>query len=477
MTTVVIHHAADLQPKLRDFLAARQPDTLLRKLLSPFWGESIDGKKCVWTESKESHLAYYRRNGYWKHLKKDKLQAHLDGTATVFGMNSIENSSRRTTFIFNGVRHWLFLVMIDVDCHDHGSQEGAEAARKAIDAHIPGVWWEPSTSGIGLHGYCGVLLSVDDEIPVAPFENMEMAVRKIVKHAGADVTGVEVKGRPATVNHERWGYVTLKTTLKGGDHFKLPRQITSRFGEFLDGNVFTPEKIRTILKAVSVHTTTTDAAPEALHYRDSAGSTDIVTAELVLRAKERLPRVREYVESLKLPIQRVQNRVIDIEVYAGVLICRLVTPTKKDGSMSARRIGLVWDALYEEGLISKRFNPSAFAVARNALTNKGCIDWQDEEFWYAHTYGGQQIQGRACRWSIKPEVQDVLNCKPGKPMPSGGGSVDNRFNPHFGKRPKLNLHRGRQAIPWYAEAEKKLLKSAEAIRWHEREGYEWRRAA
>lgn len=477
MPTVVVIPTNSSAPQLRDFLTARQPDTLLRKLLSPFWGESVGGKKCLWTESKESHLAYHKRKGYWKHTKRAKLLSHFGGTATVFGMNWTDDTSPETVFVLNGSRFLLFIAMIDIDCHVNGSRQGAEAARNAIDAHVPGVWWEPSTSGVGLHGYCGVLLPQNDAIPVATFDNLETAVRKIVKHAGADVTGVEVKGRPATVKYERHGYSTWEMTLRGGDHFKLPRQIVHRFGEFLDMHIFCPQEVRSVLQAVSTHTTISSPAPEAPHYRDGAGSTDLLTPELVARAMDRLPRVREYVESLKLTAQRVRNRVIDDEVYAGVLLCRLVTPTKKDGSMSVRRIGLVWDALYEEGLIAKRFNPSAFAVARNTLTDANCIDWLEVEYWFPHNYGGQAIKGRACRWRINLEVEDTLNSKFSTLISSGGGSADNRFNPNIGKRPMLSLHEGRKAISWYVEAEKKLLETAMAVKWHELESYQWHRAA
>ncbi|QJW97242.1 hypothetical protein [Frigoriglobus tundricola] len=459
-----------------DHFRPRSPSTLLRKLLSPFWGTGIEGHKCVWDEDKDNHLRYFKRNNYWRHLKTSRIDAHFDGSATLFGMNWVGNDRGVETVVWNGVRYWLFLAMIDIDCHGKGSDRGADAARKAINDFVPGVWWEPSTSGLGFHGYLGVLVRTGDDV-TPPFENLEVAMKRLVKHSGADVTGVEVKGRPATVDHQRRGYQTLGTTLKGGDHFKLPRGVKVRYDEFLGSPALTHDDIQAVAKTVAAHTSAVPAAPPAPDYRDHAGSCgELVTPECIAQARTLMPRALRHVASLGLPIQRVCRRVIDNDVFAAVIVCRMIAPTKKDGSVSVRRIGRVWDALYDDGVLARRFNPAVFAAARNALTDKGCIDWQDEEFWFGHTYAGEEVRGRACRWDIDPDMKDRI-ASPRLPIPSGGECVDTPFNRHFGKRPVLNLDRGRQAVPRYRETQIRLIRTAQAVEWHERNGYEWRRAA
>jgi hypothetical protein len=476
MTTTNKTATAASRSKIGDHFCPRKPSTLLRKLLSPFWGTGIAGRKCVWDEDKDNHLRYYRRKTYWRHLKTHRIDAHFDGSATLFGMNWVGNDRDIQTVLWNGVRYWLFLAMIDLDCHGKGSDQGADAARKAINDFIPGVWWEPSTSGVGLHGYLGVLVQTGDEAAL-PFENLELAVKQIVKHCGADVTGAEVKGRPATVDHLRRGYLTLATTLKGGDHFKLPRGLKARYDEFLGATVLTGDDIRAVAKSVAAHTSAVPAAPPAPDYKDHAGSCgELVSPERIAQARTLLPQALRHVASLRLPVQRVGRRVIDDDVFAAVLICRMIAPAKKDGSMSVRRIGRVWDALYDEGVLTRRFNPAVFAAARNALTDKGCIDWQDEEFWFGHTYSGEEVRGRACRWDIDPDVKDQIS-SPQNPIPSGGECVDTVFNRNFGKRPVLNLDRGRQAVPRYRDTQIRLVSTAAGVGWHELHGYEWRQAA
>ena len=144
--------------------------------------------------------------------------------------------------------------------------------------------------------------------------------------------------------------------------------------------------------------------------------------------------------------------------------------------MSVRRIGRVWDALSDAGVLGRRFNPAVFAAARNALTDKGCIDWQDEEFWFGHTYAGEEVRGRACRWDIDPDVKDQISSSL-TPTYSGGECVDTLFTRNFGKRPVLNLDRGRQAVPCYRGTQIRLVSTVTAEEWHQQNGYIWRQAA
>ena len=119
------------------------------------------GTITAWLRKRISHLDYgYKHYGKVKHCNyNDEVLDHLRNKVYLSHLtnrNLANHFSGEDTFYFAG-NSWgpETLVMIDIDCHHGiGSLNGALAYAQFLkDTFFPDLYFEPSTNGVGVHGY------------------------------------------------------------------------------------------------------------------------------------------------------------------------------------------------------------------------------------------------------------------------------------------------------------------------------------
>lgn len=123
----------------------------------------------------------------------------------------------------------LGLVCLDIDCHSGQDQSEALQTARVIESAIPMVriYWEPSTSGSGLHGY--LLLSwsehASNELIREDFNRLGRLLGELT--SGLAVGCTEARGAPAVFSG--------REIMKGGTWAKIPRPQTREEAEALLG--------------------------------------------------------------------------------------------------------------------------------------------------------------------------------------------------------------------------------------------------
>ena len=121
----------------------------LRKRISPYgWGWSKPDKTGFRQVTRRQILGFFDarrfglRGGWLPRLTNQRLMEHFCGSQFLY-------------FQADGrIRTPEVLVLIDIDCHDRGTYEGAVACVEWL-AHngFPGLFWSRSTNGRGVHAY------------------------------------------------------------------------------------------------------------------------------------------------------------------------------------------------------------------------------------------------------------------------------------------------------------------------------------
>lgn len=187
--------------------------------------------KVVHCNTNEEVLDHLRNKTKLSHLTNEKLGRHFSGEDThYFTGNSWGDET---------------LVLIDIDCHHGvGSLNGALAyAQHLKDTLFPNLYFEPSTNGVGVHGYFvldkrGVRPKLVNEL----FGQLQAYLRRTVQ--GFDIETVEIKGRcPTIVWGSRRGEIA---NYKAGVLAKIPRN-AERFVELRNTTKFRFSELRRLI--------------------------------------------------------------------------------------------------------------------------------------------------------------------------------------------------------------------------------------
>lgn len=394
-------------------------------------------------------------------LDKAKLVAKYNSTARPgrFGA-ALKNAQFRDHFA--GAKTYFFwadhavgtpevLVNIDIDVgdeHGGGTPEGARRFAELIrDRVFPGMYYEPSTGGDGIHGYVvlqkkGIKCS---EVR-AVLKNLERYLKRLAEATGADIACVEIKGMPPGVRYDEKGGITDITF---GSWAKLPRgsgvldtrKVT--FSELVD---LDPDEI-----VVEVPVSRTPITEEAKSLRRS-GSYDsrIVTQQIL----DRLPQLEKYAEKLlvqwhgasSLKAGRWTVTAEDLAQFFAVMLAIKPAP---DDALPVRRIGELWQAVFEAGDFARPFNHHRFKAMRDLLSLHGHIDWIDHQYQNA-----KDGRGRACRWRLSDFLEyslksfskgEATSVDTGDTVPDG---------PHEYRVPKWCNFASERDRKWYGWAER-----------------------
>jgi hypothetical protein len=372
--------------------------SLEKKALIGLWNQNLQLPK----------LANYRLEDHFNHLK----------TYYFFGNGNPKDD--------------LTLVMIDIDVLKSkglGTPQGGLAfAEHLRRAHFPGLYFERSTAGSGIHAYLLVRKlgrrASDVNAALGRRQAWLVAESERVK---ADIELVEVKGTCLDVTF-KFG---LMESVKYGEFAKLPRE-AHRFKEWQATTVLTLAELEGSqfdVKAEVNAVAAADDPPTAATVKKAkkkivAGS---VTGKFV--TDEELACIPKY-EALYRQVTGGKNlkaRKFAVTAHDFAIALVLLRYFKDNGnpddSLPTRRVGKLWTALYRaEDAVVRPWNHHRWKAIRDFLSEQGHIDWTDNRYSYGEIVKGEYVRGIACKFTITDDFADTLDLVAAATTSSTGGA-------------------------------------------------------
>jgi hypothetical protein len=399
------------------------------------WNGSV--RHCNTNEEVLDHL---RNKVKLSYLTNEKLWNHFNGELTLYyAGNSWDDET---------------LVNIDIDCHHGiGSLAGAMAyAQWLKDNFFPGLYFEPSTNGKGVHAY---FILAKYHLPPAEVNKLLARLEAFLRttSAGFDIENVEIKGRcPVIIWGNRRGEVA---NYKAGVLAKIPRQ-ADRFEELKATTRLTVNELIKLMsqpvpqlqvvepmkeeaqphvnlvveelpctkdvpskKLPKVRTTkltklkkpsinlSSDESPQ----RKAVGSCSdrVISAEELEKLKGHYLTVAQTLLGTH-PIKtgRVVATAEDLAVFL-MLLKYFTGNMNQDGSLPWARFKGLWDALFNVGDITRAFDAKRFAALRNYLSSLGLLDWSDETYHPEFCHHTGTAPGKACKWKAGLLLMNMLD--------------------------------------------------------------------
>jgi len=393
----------------------------------------------------EKFIAIYNQKRYGARLKNDQFYNHFASRATHYFWGDHTASSEE------------ILVNIDIDAggeHGGGTTQGCWQFGEVIkDKLFPGIYLEPSTNGVGVHGYIVLWkLDIRGDLVRQALKNLDRYLKKLALSVKADIACVEVKGLPPSVQYDDHGNITGITF---GQWAKLPRGrgvLDTCKVSYNDIALLDPDEIKVELEPEEPELDPEIIKP-ARTGRKPTGSFDCrVVRQDTLDMMPELEKfasclLRQWTGSDSFKAGRWTVTATDMAQFFALMLC--IKP-KPDDSLPVRAVGRLWEEVYKAGDFERPWNHHRFKAIRDLLSRHGHIDWVDFRFQYV-----PERKGRCCRWQVGFELRSVLlSCKgettvvdTAAPLPDG---------PHEFHTPKwFNFERDRQ-LRWWAEAENRL---------------------
>jgi hypothetical protein len=363
----------------------------LRKLISPYdHGRKHEGR-VVHAHTNAQVLHDLNTRGWVYRPTNATMVRHFEGEETVY-------------FTADGrLKTPEVLLMVDVDCHKKGTIASAIAfAEHLRDHHFPGLYFEPSTNGNGVHAYLVLdKQGFGDERTHQLFGMLDKALKGVhaawqAQNPKLEVELVEVKGHPPRLDWSRHGKVDSFTA---GQLAKLPREINRRWDEFLGTPKINSLHVSELYRKWRVE--------DRAEVKQEAGS---ISGHVV--GREALDRFDAYL-SLAAKLMPVPHRTSGREVATAedlaILLLILEACTGRmnaDGSMPTARIRENWGALYEQGEVDRPFNPKRYACLRDFLSREKLLDWEDEAYLPFHLSASGK--GQAAKWRASEQLLEML---------------------------------------------------------------------
>jgi hypothetical protein len=354
-------------------------------------------------------LAAFRDNSLWRtlsRLSKKKLDDHWSGRETYYFVGHGSSKKRFT------------LVNLDIDCHASGTPQGAAEAAEHLKANFfPGLYYEPSTNGRGVHGYFILDKGELGSEGVKPMlKCLERCLNGHLLAAGFDIEFFEIKGLPPDV---RWGEDGRVSNFKAGVLAKIPRQV-HRYEEWKRTTILTDLDIRRLTSKLYVAPLSGAAEPrkpspaEPKVTEDAHGS---MTGKII--GDEELAQIAKGGLYRRIAAGLLENHrpetsgrsIVTAEDVAIFLLCLkfLTSHMNADGTMPTRRFGGLWKALYEAGDVGRAFDCHRFKAIRDCLSDFGLLDWEDHTFVVPRVDEcGMKHKGRACKWKASDRFMEML---------------------------------------------------------------------
>lgn len=313
----------------------------------------------------------------------------------------LDHFSEIGTFYFTGARGDLTLLMLDIDCHKFGTLEGAiRFAQYLRENYFPGLYFEISTNGNGIHGY----LLVDKTGITAPeYNDAAKALDKWLKGCLAvttfDVETVETKGLCPVVE---WSNARGKVAhYTAGTLAKLPRN-WKQFDRWKKTTRLTVQQIKDLMAGHPVPL-------PVKHLKISSGGGSVLGKHIDPdRIKELIPIGDSILQQAKVHISASYRSVVvaeDIAIFTALLEFFHKHPNR-DGTLPWARFSSLWEAVYQAEDCGRAFDNKRFAYIRDLFTNLGLIEWIDNTFVVGDPILG--VKGRAAKWTASGKLLRLL---------------------------------------------------------------------
>jgi hypothetical protein len=398
----------------------------------------------------ESILAHFERlrageRSWLQHrLNWSKLVDHAANLCTYYFVGAQERAKRRTLF------------MIDVDCKQQGSAEGAKAfldylasreCKKEYGIWFPNLYVEASTNGRGAHGFALLekLGAIPEEINPALLRRLMPFLNRIAYEQGFTlgrsggepmIEFVEVKG---TLPLIAWGNEWREVLhYQSGTLAKVPREGERRFAELQGTSVITMHdlmalplapKVRPQVLSSPVTATQQDDPPAGeLHFTAGSVSGRHFGADL-LAGLASGGRFHTVAKSLLKghPLHTSGRQAVTVEDVAIALMLGefFTNHMEANGAMPTARWRKMWTALYEGGDINRAWDHHRFKAIRDYLSSLGLIEWQDDTYVLGWRDGqGDYHKGQAAKWKFSKNMMNQLAAA-GQATDTLVGVVDN----------------------------------------------------
>ena len=345
------------------------------------------GVKVIDCKTGKSHPAYANTNKKLERLAARRFVRLRTLTQKLFSAHFIGE----VTLYFTGSPGDYTLLMIDIDCHSLGSLKGALQFAEYLRKHFfPGLYFEPSTNGNGVHGYLVVAKSDDKELNRAA-KALDRWLKAVLSETTFDVEDVEIKG---TCSIWERGNVTEGTLAK------YPRDV-SRFEKWQRTTSLSVEDIWSLIETSPIR-----PMPKKEARRSGSIAGKHIDTETI---KALLPFGMDVLGQEQVSIGSKNRAMVtaeDVAVFATLL--KLFADNRNvDGSLPVARIRSLWKALYECGDITRAWDHHRFMWLRDKFTALGLIDWEDATYVVGDKVNG--VVGQACKWGSSEKLLTIIN--------------------------------------------------------------------
>lgn len=345
----------------------------IRELVNPIsWAE---GQSNFWANGRYTVLGHLSKWHFAKKLSLTKVEQHLAGLTTVYFTGNCNHDQCNETFI-----------VVDTDAggsHGSGSSAGAIAFNEHLKKKWPNYYYEPSTNGVGCHGYLILNMSFWDIHTVrATLDHFQRWLNQEAE--GFDVAMIEVKGRP--------GYVDWSETTKGevddwslGVQCKLPRSFDA-----LD---------TTKVSVAYLQKLPVNDEPKKNSDELRVGSVTFIPKRYLDRkkAEQRAKKVRNRYNAV---CGSRKFKLVREDVTCWEMLFPYLIEHQRDGAMPHAWVKAIWDGLYKQGIFKRQLNNSRYAAIVKMYSALGLIDWQDNTYYfYRDDDGGRIKKGKCCYWT------------------------------------------------------------------------------
>jgi len=372
----------------------------LRKTTFAFaWGEEK-----ILTTTTQSFVSRYNR-GERRSLSNGDFTDHFNGIHKLY---------------FYGNPAWMTrkLAMIDIDVQKSkklGSQKGAVAFAKHVDklfdqwnmlgtskGQPQTIYWEPSSSGVGLAGYFVITGANNDSVRDA-YDHLETLLK--AEAAAFDIEGVEVKGKPPAIEYgerDMVGNPQIREVTFGS----LAKYPTKAAIEDLR---LMPDVHFDQIHSIPLPVATAKPAPQVPSEKKTVSPRSCPSgsyAPLKAEYLEELPAFRRMASWLFPQDQWTTPHLVTEEDLAiQLFILWYLTKTEEDLAKPVERQKAIWMALHKDNWTNRKFSYSRHAAMRNGCSDLGLLHWHDHQYYMSH---GKTAPGKACQYSANDKFMELL---------------------------------------------------------------------
>lgn len=315
------------------------------------------------------------------------------------------------TFYFAGngrSRDPYTLALIDIDCHSTGTYTGAVSFVEYLRKDkYPGLFWERSTNGNGVHAYVVISkVGYSDLMVNTALDRLQAHLQPILASTSFDVEMVEVKGHCPVVGWaEKHGEIAK---ISMGQLGKLPIEGYHRPDELKKTAVL---QCAELLRLPPPEQVSTNKKGQGQHKRPPASiSGCFLSEDEVAKTHTSYLRLANLLldDHCLRTSSKAKVNACDLSIFLMFLVF-FTRNMNSDGSLPWARFKKFWEAVYKSGDINRPFQCNRFSAIRNYFSSLGLIEWTDETYKIGKLgKDGRKYGGRACKWKASQSLLGLI---------------------------------------------------------------------